>query len=68
MKVLLDIKDNKADFVLELLKNFSFVKAEPLTSAKTLLIEEIKEAVEEMKLIRTGEATARNAEDFLNEL
>lgn len=68
MKVLLDIKDNKADFVMELLQNFSFVKAEPLTSAKTLLIEEIKEAVEEMKLIRAGKATARNAEDLLNEL
>jgi hypothetical protein len=68
MKVLLDIKDNKADFVMELLQNFSFVKAKPLTDAKTLLIEEIKEAVEEMKLIRAGKATARNAEDFLNEL
>jgi hypothetical protein len=29
---------------------------------------EIKEAVEEMKLIRAGKKKARNAEDFLNEL
>ena len=68
MKVLLDIKDSKADFVMELLQSLSFVKAEPITDAKTLLIEEIKEAVEEMKLIRAGKAKARNAEDFLNEL
>jgi len=68
MKVLLDIKDNKADFVMELLQSFSFVKAEPLTDAKSQLVEEIKEAVEEMKLIRAGKAKARNAEDFLNEL
>ncbi len=27
MKILLDIKDNKADFVMKLLHNLSFVKA-----------------------------------------
>jgi hypothetical protein len=31
MKVLLDIKDNKAGFVMELLKNLPFVKAKTLT-------------------------------------
>jgi len=34
MKVLLDIKDNKADFVMELLENFSFVKAKTLSDEK----------------------------------
>lgn len=68
MKVLLDIKDSKADFVMELLHSLSYVKAKPLTDKKAMLIEEIKEAVEEMKLIRTGKKKARNAEDFLNEL
>lgn len=34
MKVLLDIKDNKADFVMELLKSLSFVKAETISPAK----------------------------------
>ena len=29
---------------------------------------EIREAVEEMKLIRAGKKKVRNAEDFLNEL
>jgi hypothetical protein len=32
------------------------------------LLEELKEAVEEMKLIKTGKKKARNAEYFLNEL
>ncbi len=36
MKVLLDIKDNKADFVMELLKNLSFVKTSKLTDEKLL--------------------------------
>jgi hypothetical protein len=68
MKVLLDIKDNKADFVLELLKNLSFVKTKRITEQKAQLISEIKEAVEQMKQIKAGKKKARNAEDFLNEL
>lgn len=68
MKVLLDIKDNKAKFVMELLKSFSFVKAKPLTPVKAKFLEEFKEAVEEVNLIKAGKKKARNAEDFLNEL
>jgi hypothetical protein len=68
MKILLDIPDNKAASLLEVLKSISYVKAKPLTDVKALLLEEIKEAVDEMKLIRAGKATAWNAEDFLNEL
>jgi hypothetical protein len=68
MKVLLDIKDNKASSLLEVLRGLSYVKTKPLTEAKALLIEEIREAVEEMKLIRSGKKKARNADDFLNEL
>jgi hypothetical protein len=68
MKLLLDIKDNKADFILELLSSFSYVKTKPLTDSKAQLMSEIREAVDEMKLIKAGKKTARNAEDFLNEL
>jgi hypothetical protein len=68
MKVLLDIKDNKATHLLEVLKGLSYVKATTISNEKALLMEEIKEAVEELKLIRTGKKKARNAEDFLNEL
>ena len=66
MKVLLEVKDNKADFLMELLNSLSFVKAKTITPAKAHLIEEIKEAVEEMKLIKAGKKKARNAEEFLN--
>lgn len=69
MKVLLDIKDNKAGFVMELLNNLSaYVKTKPLTEPKAQLMEELSEAVNEMKLIKAGKKKARNAEDFLNEL
>ena len=53
---------------MDVLKSISYVKAKPLTDAKALLMEEIREAVEEMKLIRAGKKKARNAEDFLNDL
>jgi len=68
MKILLEIPDNKASSLMDVLKSISYVKAKPLTDEKALLIEEIREAVEEMKLIRSGKKKARNAEDFLNEL
>jgi len=68
MKVLLDIKDSKAPFVLELLQNFSFVKVKILTPYNAKIIEDVKEAVEEMKLIKAGKLKARDARDIINEL
>ena len=68
MKILLDIPDNKATSLMDVLRSISYVKAKQLTDAKALLMEEIREAVEEIKLIRAGKKKARNAEDFLNEL
>jgi hypothetical protein len=68
MKILLDILDNKATSFMEVIKSISYVKAKPLTDSKAKLMREIKEAVEEMRLIRAGKKKARNAEVFLNEL
>jgi hypothetical protein len=68
MKVLLDIPDNKASSLMDVLKSISYVKAKPLTDNKALLMKELREAVEEMKLIRAGKKKARNAEAFLHEL
>lgn len=68
MKLLLDIPDNKAASFMDVLKNISYVKAKPLSDAKALLMAELKEAADEMKLIRACKKKARNTEDFLNEL
>ncbi len=38
------------------------------TPTKARLLEELKEAVEEMKLIKAGKKKARPVEDLLNEL
>ncbi len=69
MKIILEINDNKASFFMEVLKNFAFVKsALPISDAKADLMQDIREAVEELKLIREGKLKARNAEDLINEL
>lgn len=68
MKVLLDIKDSKASSLMDVLNSLSYVKVKTISDEKALLIEEIKEAVEEMKLIRAGKKKGRNAIEFLNEL
>ena len=68
MKVILDIPDNKASFFLELLKNFSFIKAKTITPTKAELIEDIKQAVDNLNLVKQGKMQVRPAKDLLNEL
>lgn len=68
MKILLDIQDHKALQFLEAIKSLPYIKMEQITEEKAELIGEIKEAVDELKLILTGNKKARDADDFLNEL
>ena len=68
MKAVLEIKDSKASFVLELLNSFSFVKVRPITNEKALLLGEIREAVDTINLIKKGKVQARPAKELLNEI
>ena len=68
MKILLEIKDSKAAFILELLNNFSFVKAKPLTPYKAEVLEGLKDAVDEIKQIKQGKLKGTAAKDLLEEL
>lgn len=68
MKVLLEIKNDKAASLLEVLRGLPYVKAQPLTEEKALLLAELKEAVEEMKLIKAGKRKGRRLEELLDEL
>ena len=68
MKVLLDIKDNKALHLMEVLKSLQYVKSKTISEEKALLIEQIKEAVEELKLIRQGKLKGIPAKQLLDEL
>lgn len=68
MKILLDIPEKKVTFLMDVLKDISYVRIKPLTDDKALLIEEAKEATDEIQLIRAGQKDANDAELFLNEL
>ena len=68
MKVLLDIKDSKADFVMELLNNLSFAKTETISPKKERFLKELKKSVNEVNLAKQGKIKLQSAKDFLNEL
>jgi len=68
MKILAEISDDKAAPFLEVPQSISFIKGHPITNPKSELISQIREAVEEMKLIRAGKKEVRDAEDFLDEI
>ena len=68
MKLLLDVKDSKALSLLEVLKGLSYVKTQELTPANARILRELKEAVENMKLVAKGKLKPKRAEDLLNEL
>lgn len=68
MKVLLEIKDDKAPQLMAVLKELSFVKTTTISPAKALLLKEMKDAVAQLNLIKKGKKRVRNAETFLNEL
>ncbi len=68
MKVLLDIKDDKAPFILELLKHFKYVKAKPLTPYKAEILEGLKESVEQVNLAKEGKIKLKSARNLLDEI
>jgi len=68
MKAILDIKDSRAAFVMELLSNFSFVKVRPITNEKATLLNEIKEAVDNVNLVKKGKLQARPVKELLDEI
>lgn len=65
MKVLLDIKDSKADFILELLKGFpSYVKTKPISKTKVQLIEDLNDATSDVRLHKQGKIKLKTAQEF----
>ncbi|TAF82965.1 MAG: hypothetical protein EAZ51_01580 [Sphingobacteriales bacterium] len=68
MRILLDIKDNKALHLMEVLKGLSYVKTKTISNEKAVLMEEVKEAVENLSLARKGKLKLKSARDLYNEL
>ena len=68
MKLLLDIQDEKAPFIVEMLKNFKYVKTKALTPYKAGVLEGLKESIDEMQQIKQGKLKGITAKELLNEL
>jgi hypothetical protein len=68
MQVLLNIPDAKAPFLMDVLQHISYVKVKLLTDEKALLLQEIKEAVDAVNLVKKGKLSARPAQELLNEI
>lgn len=68
MKILIDVRDDKAAFIMEMLRNFRFVKAKPITSEKARILQGLRDAVEEVKLHKQGKVKLKTARELLNEL
>ena len=68
MKILLDVKDAKAAFIMELLNSFTYVKAKTISPQKAKLISEIREAVENLNLVEQGKMKPQSLSELLDEL
>lgn len=69
MHLLLDIKEEKADFFLTLLNDYKkYVKATVLSREKKEIISDVKEAAHQMTLIKQGKLKTRSLKEFIDEL
>jgi hypothetical protein len=68
MTLLIDVQCNKGDFILELINNFPFAKARAISPAKAHLLNEFKEAVDNLNLVKQDKLKPRPAKELLDEL
>ena len=68
MKVLIDVPDKKADFLIEVLHNFSFVKTTTITPQKAEVLKDLKNSVDQINSFKKGKTKLRSAKEFLKSL
>ena len=68
MKFVLEVKESHLAMLMALLNDLPYVKTKPLTPYKAKVLEDVKEAVDELNLVLSGKLEARDADDLLNEL
>ncbi|WP_061215938.1 hypothetical protein [Leptospira santarosai] len=68
MKILVDVKDEKALFLIEILKGFSFVKkTETLTEPRAKALKGFKEAINQVNLDKRGKIKLPSIHSLLDE-
>ena len=68
MKTVRVLNDNKVKLLISPSSDLPCIKTKPLTPYKAKVLENVKQAVDELNLVLSGHILAGNAEDFLNEL
>ena len=68
-KVVLNVAARKYNFLMELLGNFNFVQIEENSDdSRKKIIDNLKEAAKDLKLLKAGKLETRPLNDFLNEI
>ncbi len=67
MKLVVEVKDSKVEFFLELLRNLPFVKARRILDPKEEVLESVGTAVEELNMAEAGKLKGRPVKDLLVE-
>jgi hypothetical protein len=67
-KITISIQDNKAPFLMELLKSLKYVKVEKKDAEQELFLKELKQAMLDLKKLEQGKLKGRNIKHLLNEL
>lgn len=70
MKVILDIKENRVSFFMELIKSLDYVQIlkEVKDKEKGKAIKDLTDAFNDIKLHEEGKIQLKSAKDLLNEL
>lgn len=68
MKIVLEIQDNKAQNLIEILRHLPFVKIQQIDDEKQMLIEDIKDAVQNLNKVKKGKIMPKPARELLDEL
>lgn len=68
MKLMLEVPESRAAFVVELLRSLSFVKTKPLSKVKAERVEDLLQALQEMEEIKTGKRKPKLLKDLVREL
>ena len=68
MKLLIDVKDEKAAFIMELLESFPYIKTEEISPKKARAIKGMKGAIKEVNLAKEGKIQLKSARELLDEL
>jgi hypothetical protein len=70
MKVILDIRDNRIPFFMELVKSLDYINVikEVKDESKSLFVADMAEAFNDVKLYEQGKKKLKSAKDLLNEL